>query len=240
MENKKHNCSSIKHGEIEASSYCFECKVYMCNKCLNFHSELFQNHQSYNIDKNLNEIFVGICQEKEHNISLNFFCKNHNQLCCAACISKIKCKGYGQHKDCDVYCIEDIKDEKKNKLAENIEFLNDMSSKIEESIKELKIVFDKINEKKEILKTKIQKIFTKIRNSINDREDEILLEVDEKFDEYSIKEEEFKESEKLPNKIKIYLEKAKVIDKDWNNINQLSSLINGCINIENNINEIKK
>ena len=36
------------------------------------------------------------------------------------------------------------------------------------------------------------------------------------------------------------LEKTKIIDKDWNNINQLNSLINDCINIENNINEINK
>ena len=35
---------------------------------------------------------------------------------------------------------------------------------------------------KESVKLKIQKIFTKIRNSINEREDELLLEVDENFE----------------------------------------------------------
>jgi len=48
-----------------------------------------------------------------------------------------------------------------------------------------------------------------------------------------------KKSEKLPNKIKISLEKGKIIDKEWNDDNnKLNSLINDCINIENNIIDI--
>ena len=46
-----------------------------------------------------------------------------------------------------------------------------------------------------------------------------------------------KESEKLPNKIKLSLEKVCVIDKEYND-NNLSLFISDCINIENNIKEI--
>jgi len=42
----------------------------------------------------------------------------------------------------------------------------------------------------------------------------------------------------LPNKIKISLEKGKLIDKEWDNNKMLNSIINDCINIENNINKI--
>ena len=45
--------------------------------------------------------------------------------------------------------------------------------------------------------------------------------------------------EKLPNKIKTSLEKGKEIENNWNN-NKLNSLINDCLNIENNINDINK
>ena len=38
----------------------------------------------FNLDKNENEILTGYCQEKKHNIELEYFCKTHNQLCCAA------------------------------------------------------------------------------------------------------------------------------------------------------------
>ena len=232
MEKKK--CSLKEHLEIEAINFCKECKIYMCNKCEKLHSGLFQNHYIYNIDKNINEIFTGFCQEKNHNDELEFFCKTHNQLCCAKCIIKIKREGKGQHINCDVCNIEEIKEEKKNKLNENIKLLNELLISIEESINQLKIIFEKINEKKEEVKLNIQKIFTKIRNSLNQREDELLLEVDKNF----ISENIIKESEKLSNKIKSSLEKGKEINKEWNNNNnKLSSLINDCINIENNLKE---
>ena len=45
--------------------------------------------------------------------------------------------------------------------------------------------------------------------------------------------------EKFPKKIKLSLEKGKLIDKEWDN-NNLYSYINDCINIENNIKIISK
>ena len=87
------------------------------------------------------------------------------------------------------------------------------------------------------MKLKIQNIFTKIRNALNNREDQLLLEVDKEFNETFGNEDIIKECGKLPNRIKISLEKGKKIDKEWNN-NELNSNINDCIIIENNINDI--
>ena len=67
---------------------------------------------------------------------------------------------------------------------------------------------------KEELKLKIQNIFTKIRNILNNREEELLLEVDKKFNNLYYNEDIIKQSESLPNKIKIYLEKGKIIIKN--------------------------
>ena len=237
MENQKKKCSSKKHSEMDAINYCQECKIYLCNKCQNSHSDLFETHHLYNIDKNINEIFTGNCKEKDHKSKIRYFCKNHNQLCCGDCITKIEGEGNGQHKDCDICFIKDIKEVKKNKLKENIKCLEDLSNQLEQSINDLKNLFDKINENKESLKLKIQNIFTKIRNIINEREDEILLEVDNQFNNLYFNEDLIKESEKLPNKIKISLEKGKTLDKDWSD-KELNCIINDCINIENNIKEI--
>ena len=115
-------CSSEEHKEINAISFCPECKIYMCNKCENLHSILHKNHCTNNLNKD-EEIFTGICKEPNHPMKLEFYCKDHNQLCCVACICKIKAKGYGAHKDCNVYELEKINDEKKNKLKENIKSL---------------------------------------------------------------------------------------------------------------------
>ena len=68
-----------------------------------------------------------------------------------------------------------------------------------------------LNENKEKLKEKIQKIFTKLKTSLNDREDELLLEVDQQFNDLFFKEDFIKEGEKLPNKIKISLDALKFI-----------------------------
>ena len=241
MENNTTKCSSKEHVEINAINFCKECKLNMCNKCDNLHSKLFQNHHIFKLDNNnINEIFTGFCKEKDHNDELEFFCKNHNELCCASCICRFKYKGKGQHKDCDVSIIDDIKEEKKNKLNENIKLLEELSKIFNNSNNELIKVIEKINENKENIKQNIQKIFTKLRNEINQREDELLLEVDKQFEKLYFKEDLIKENEKLPDKIKTYLEKGNIIEKQWNNENNLIPLINDCINIEKNINIIKE
>ena len=96
-----------------------------------------------------------------------------------------------------------------------------------------------MNKNKEELKLKIQAIFTKLRNVLNEREDKLLSDIDNEYDNIYFKEDIIKESEKLPNKIKKSIEKGKIIEKEWND-NNLSSLINDCIIIENNINDINK
>ena len=238
MDDINKKCSNKEHKDINAIYYCQDCKIYICNKCSNHHQELFNNHYIQNLDNN-KKIFIDICEEKNHPIKMEFYCKNHNKLCCVACISKIEVKGYGQHKDCDVCIIENIKEEKKNKLNDNIKYLEDLSNNLNNSIKEIKILFDKINERKEKLKLDIQKIFTKLRNQLNEREDELLLEIDNKFNSIFGNEDIIKESEKLPNKIKLSLENGKLKDNDWNDNSKLSSNINTCINIEDDIRTIK-
>ena len=40
---KKIKCFTEEHKEIDAISYCPECRVHMCNKCENLHSALLKN-----------------------------------------------------------------------------------------------------------------------------------------------------------------------------------------------------
>ena len=210
----------------------------MCNKCSNYHQGLLDSHHQINLDKNNPEIFINICKEKEHPLKLEYYCKNHNILCCAACISKIEGKGNGKHKDCNICFIEEIKDEKKRNLKDNMIFLEKLSNDLENKINELKIVFEKINKNKEELKEIIQKTFTKIRTILNEREDILLSEVDNKFSELYFNDNFAKDIEKLPSRIKKALENGKNIDNKWNDENRLSEIIYDCNNIENSIKDI--
>ena len=114
MEQKINFCSNEEHSNIEAIYYCIECKIYMCNKCENFHSKMLKNHHKVALEKNKNisEIFTGFCKEENHSDKLEYFCKQHNQLCCSGCIAKIKLKNKGQHSDCEVCPLEEIKEKK--------------------------------------------------------------------------------------------------------------------------------
>ena len=143
----------------------------------------------------------------------------------------------GIHKDCEACDMEDIKEEKMNKLKENIKILENLSNGLKDSIDKFKIIYEKFNENKEKLKIQIQKIFTKIRNELNNREEEILLDLDKKFENLFFNENYIKEMEKLPNKIKKLIEKGNSLDKiDINK--ELSLFIHECINIENNLKDI--
>ena len=238
MEIEDYKCSLKKHKEIEAISYCQICKIYMCQKCNKAHSDLCESHIPYNLKEDSKAIFTGICKIKNHSNELEYFCKTHNELCCASCITKIKGEGNGQHTDCEICFIKNIENSKKDKLKNNINYLESLSKNIDNSIIKLKKMFEKMQSKKEELIINIQKIFSKIRNAINEREDKILLELNKKFEELYFNENLIKEGEKLPTKIKNAIQEGKLIQNyDKNNFN-LKNIINTCINIENNINKI--
>ena len=87
----------------------------------------------------------------------------------------------------------------------------------------------------------IQK-FTKMRNIINEREDKLLSEIDNKFNDlfFQGSDDIIKKGEKFPDKIKNSLIKGKQLSEEWdNNDNNLNSKINDCIQIENSIKLIK-
>ena len=203
----------------------------MCDKCLKYHEGFFENHPINNLEESADQNFIGYCQEQEHNMKLEYFCKTHNQLCCGLCLSKIKGNGNGQHNDCDICFIKDIKEEKKSKLYDNIKELEELSNELEYSINNLKIVFEKANANKENIKSEIKKIFEKIRNELNDREDILLSEVDKYYDNNYCTDIIKKNEE-----IKSSIEKGKTIENnEWKKENKL---INDCINIENNLKDI--
>ena len=238
MEIQK-KCSNKKHSEINAVSFCQECNLYLCNKCTNYHIEYLENHHNYNLDKDNQDIFTGICKEVNHKINLRYYCKNHNTLCCAACLCKIKDNINGQHFNCDVCLIEEIKEEKKNKLKENLKYLEESSKNIEESIIKLKKIYEKINKMKEEMKLKISNTFTKLRSILNEREDKLLFEIDKIYNETYFNEDIIKKGDKLANQIKLNLEKGKNLVKvqDDNN-DKLINRLNDCLNVENNIQNI--
>ena len=237
MEENNKLCSSTEHEEeTVALSFCPKCDIYMCKKCEISHSKLLKKHEIFQLGKDNKDNFTGFCKENNHQKELDFFCKTHNQLCCAVCISKIKKNEIGKHGDCEIIFNEEIKEEKIKQYKENIQILKELSENINKSIEEIKLILENIDKNKEELKLKIQKIFTKLRNDLNNREDQLLLEVDKIYADIKINNEILKKYEKLPNKIKSLLEKNNINIE--NKENKLNYIINHCINIEKYIQEL--
>ena len=69
MEIQNEKCSSSKHAEVDAISFCTDCKKYFCNKCQKLHSELLEDHKAINLNQK-DEIFVDKCKEENHNDKL--------------------------------------------------------------------------------------------------------------------------------------------------------------------------
>ena len=187
----------------------------------------------------INETLPEFCQEENHHSNkLEYFCKNHNMLCCVACISKIRSKGNGQHSECKIYNVEDILPKKIKRFKENINNLEMLLKRHQQLLKEIEINFREFNNKKD-LKQKIKNIFKRIRDKIDEREENLLIEVDFLFDDLL-----FNEKAKINNIyeiIKSTLKKSEIIAYELNNNNKnYITLINNCINFENTIIQIDK
>ena len=152
--------SSIKHNNKDAIFFCHQCNKNMCNKCEIFHKELFSSgHNIMEINNDFSKIFTGFFKEENHLNKLELYCKNHNQLYCSDCITKIEYNGKGQHKDCNICLIENIQKDKKVILSKNINILEESLKPVEESLLELNKIIENIKNKKEELKLKIIKYF---------------------------------------------------------------------------------
>ena len=238
MEDKSPKCSSVEHSKIDAAIFCQTCKVFLCNKCQNnFHSKIFPNHQIDNLSQEKKDIFTGICYEKNHLSKLDYFCRNHNLLCCAKCISKIKDENNGQHKDCNIIPLEEIKAEKEKIFNENCNKLKEISNNLDNKINQFKILKEKINKNKEDLIINIQKVFTKIRTDLNEREDKLINKMEETYKHLFFDEKNSKEIERLSINVKQILDSANNI-KEENN--ELSNVINNYIKFEKNIENISE
>ena len=242
MNTKKMQCSLQSHDNENAIKYCKECNIFMCNQCLFYHSKLFLNHHLIDLSGENVNIFDWFCKEENHSNKLEYFCKTHNILCCLSCIGKEPNTENANHKNCEFCKIEEIKEEKKINFEKMIKILEDLSNKIKEKkeTNKLKDFYEKMDKMKDELKSKILQIITKIRNKLNEREDELISQLESTFSNLCPPIKEIKEYENIPKKINDILDKRKEIDKKWNNSVKLNSYIKDCINIENEFRKINE
>ena len=79
-----------KHSE-KATKQCKECNIFLCEKCLTSHNDLFNNHNiSMITDSNRKQNpFTGLNEDKckEHNKDYSSYCKSCKQSLCSFCLN---------------------------------------------------------------------------------------------------------------------------------------------------------
>ena len=113
--------------------YCFQCKNYLCSKCVNIHDEkLKEKHTQFvSIEK-----FDGICTN--HCNSFSRYCSNHKRNICQFCENEEK------HKDCKLLKIELFSEKETNELKNDIDKAIKIKNEVEDFQKQINESFDKI------------------------------------------------------------------------------------------------
>ena len=108
-------------------------------------------------------------------------------------------------------------------------------------LKDIRTFYEHINPIKEDIIMNIKNIFHNFRILLDNREKELLYEVEEVYSKNFFSDNFLKESNKFPTKIKYNIDKGKNVLDKWEEAEEkgkINLLINDCINIERNIKEL--
>ncbi|XP_052059554.1 uncharacterized protein LOC127700194 [Mytilus californianus] len=192
METSKFACDpcSSKMVSSEAIQYCFQCQNNLCQQCFKNHN-LNAAFSQHNMTSTGTLTFENNCTKHE-SITLDFFCVEHDCLCCQACITS-------NHSCCQkLIPLEDAaKDVKKSVMFQDISYaLSNIATTLDkaitnqdENIKSLDD-YDKVTIFKQVASHKAG-----IINRLDELEDKI------RQDSYCLKEEQKLKSESSKKKL---------------------------------------
>ena len=136
-------CLTCKKNRVENMNlnyfYCFQCKNYLCNKCVNVHDEKLKEKHFHIIPI---EKVDGFCSH--HYNSFSQYCSNHKRNLCGFCDNE-------EHKDCKFLKMDQFSENETNELMNVIDKAMKIKIEIEDFQKQ-------INESFEGIKRKIEEI----------------------------------------------------------------------------------
>lgn len=183
----KRKCS--KHQSSEVVTYYPECKKFCCEECDRLMRELFPEYHSLPIDEvsELTLTFSDRCGEIGHSdCPLNYFCRDHSELCCSECAYSEA----GKHRGCKVVRIKDIENEYKSRLSSSVDALSSEVERIESDMKRPDGVVStfsdrqaRASEAKKEAEDAIQEAFARYKDAIDKRKGVLLAELEKRYKE---------------------------------------------------------
>ncbi|XP_071078595.1 E3 ubiquitin-protein ligase TRIM56-like [Haliotis cracherodii] len=178
IENRCHPCHDL--GESHpANSYCQDCDVPLCERCVKMHPSL---------PATSNHVIAGLCGTvkvprrqrcAEHNEVMDFCCKDCNRAICPKC-----CIIY--HRKCDsVVTIQSIMSEMRRVLRHNKGLIKQRFDDTGRSLQQHKSQIDAVIHNKDKLKSQIRQASQKAMDVIEQKEKQLLEELNEMTEKQS-------------------------------------------------------
>ena len=225
-------CSLEDHKEKKAIKECENCDIKLCQECSKFHSKYLPLHNLILINNEKSFYSKINCSQENHNkIPLNYYCQNHNELCCAFCLCIKEENNLGNHNKCKIISINEIENIKKQNLNENVKILNELIKKLCEKKQMIENILNEQEKNKEEIKKKISEYFTELRNILNEREDELFKIIDEKYDKEKISNKELKNIDNITKESNYLLKLGNEMMQLWDNT-KIIEMVKKSINIE--------
>ena len=169
---------SEKNKRLAAEKYCWDCEEKLCTKCAEGHLrwKAFRSHHVIDLSSVGSRIPSSskINCEIHTDVQIDYFCSQHDVLCCRACLSD-------SHRSCESVLPLDSasKDVKNSSLLsdtlEEQEYMTETLQKIEENRNENKKL---LKQKKSLIIKQISEAKSKVIKYLNDIEERLITEVE--------------------------------------------------------------
>ncbi|XP_046346282.2 uncharacterized protein LOC124126798 isoform X2 [Haliotis rufescens] len=177
-ENRCHPCQDLGDSQ-SANSYCQDCDVPLCERCVKMHASLpgTSNHVIADLGGAVKVTRPQRCSE--HNEVMDFCCRDCNRAICHKC-----CVTY--HRKCDsVVTIQSMMSEMRSVLTHNKGLITQSFGDTYRSLQQHKSQIDAINHNKDKLNSQIRQASQKAMDVIKQKEKELLEELNEMTEKQS-------------------------------------------------------
>ncbi|CAH1233596.1 TRIM3 [Branchiostoma lanceolatum] len=175
-------CQVCEGGQGEAKSWCTDCAVLLCESCTTMHHKIPGTRDHELVSQEVMKANEGVdrFQRKRHchkhkNQELVFYCESCNALVCTAC-TVIDHRPGKKHNPAE---IATVAQKKKETLQELLQGIDPRLKEIQQSIDEVDKKMSKLIPSKDAATTQAKAYFRQLVDLLQNREKEILGQIDE-------------------------------------------------------------
>ena len=161
-----------------AVKYCSDCEEFLCSDCLIYHGKLKSSVSHHVVDVNVtdDQSFVVNKECPTHkDMTLDFFCSDHDSICCKSCTASMRHRTCENIKPVEVGAKGVVHSSMYEEFATDMVSLNNTATQLTDEWEKSKVAW---GTSKDDVKRSVEKFKAKIRTRINEVEEKIMHEID--------------------------------------------------------------